>query len=153
MPCWVAPVVAAELWGVSLEHVLCAIADGSIESRREYGFVVVDVAPTGAVPEPRKRAGPPPPTYVVISDGVHSAPESSVLPVAVPWGMNVPGPEPMSVPPPLVPDDVPEIPPIIDDELPPLDDEEDDKPIGNWRQVRSSVGRSRKPPGRQALAA
>ena len=33
-------------------------------------------------------------------------------------------------------------------ELPPLDDEEDDKPIGNWRQVRSNVGRMRRPPTR-----
>ena len=52
MPCWVAPVVAAELWGVSLEHVLGAIADGSIPSGREYGFVVVDVAPRWCRPHP-----------------------------------------------------------------------------------------------------
>jgi hypothetical protein len=158
MPCWVAPVVAAELWGVSLEHVLGAIADGSIPSRHEYGFELVDVAPSGTVPTPRRRDGTPPRTYVVVDEPEAEAPE---LPVAVPWEQGVPGPtcdvvEQWLVPdltghmfpeqaPPPIPAIVPE---VEDPELPPLDDEEDDKPIGNWRQVRSNVGRMRKPPVR-----
>ena len=32
MACWVAPAIAAELWGLDLNHVLGAVADGSIPS-------------------------------------------------------------------------------------------------------------------------
>ena len=148
MPCWVAPVVAAELWGVSLNHVLCAIADGTLPSRREYGFVVVDVAPEGTCPQPR-REGPPPRTYVLASEvtpevlgdfGVPPAPVPEVPPIF--------GSDPIQAPAPA---------PIVDDsgtdELPPLDEEEDDKPISNWRQVRANMARVRKPPGRTPPAA
>lgn len=124
MPCWVAPVIAAELWGVSLEHVLCAIADGTLASQVEYGFTVVDVAPAPLSYQPPRRPDqPPPPTYVLIDD----------------------------LPPPQEPVAVPE---VVDDgdsaELPPLDEEEDDTPIGNWRDVRSKMGRMRRPPKRAA---
>lgn len=142
MPCWVAPVVAAELWGVSLDSLLLAIADGTVPSRREYGFVLVDVAPEGVAPQAPKREGPPPPTYVAVAD---EAPREPEIPVAVPWDIREPGPEPVSRVPEVVPESIPE---IGNDELPPLDEEEDDEPIGNWRQVRSTVGRSRKPPAR-----
>jgi hypothetical protein len=158
MPCWVAPVIAAELWGVSLEHVLGAMADGSIASRREYGFDLVDVAPGGAIPVPRRHDGKPPKTYVAVEEVERDAPE---LPVAVPWEEGVAGPtgdvvEQWVVPdltghmfpeqfPPPIPAVVPE---VEDPELPPLDDEEDDRPIGDWRQVRSNVGRMRRPPAR-----
>jgi hypothetical protein len=150
MPCWVAPVVAAELWGVSLEHVLGAIADGSIPSRREYGFDVVDVAPDGAVPTPRRPDGKPPKTYVTVSEAEEEVPE---LPVAVPWADGVPGPASDSVAEWIAPqEEAPTVPAIVpeieDPELPPLDDEEDDRPIADWRQVRSSVGRTRRPPAR-----
>jgi hypothetical protein len=129
MPCWVAPIVAAELWGVTPGHVLGAIADGSLPSKREYGFVVVDVAPDGACPAPRR--GPPPPTFVLVAD-LPPDPEVPEVPSIVPAEV---------VP---VAEDIVEEP--VSDELPPLDEEEDDKPISNWRQVRSSVGRLRKPP-------
>jgi hypothetical protein len=154
----VAPVVAAELWGVSLEHVLGAMADGSIPTHHEFGFELVDAAPGGAVPAPRRHGDKPPKTYVSVGEAEPDAPE---VPVAVPWGDDVPGPRldrvaewivpelaaqifPEDLPP-AVPEIIPE---AEDPEIPPLDDEEDDKPIGDWRQVRSSVGRTRKPPVR-----
>lgn len=160
MPSWVAPVIAAELWGVSLGHVLGAIADGTIPSHQEYGFVLVDVAPDGVTPPaPRHREGPPPPTYVLVTD--EAAPDGDAT------GESLPAPEPAEVPQPVVP--VPwaidesgpapepapsqQPPPVVDDELPPLDEEEDDKPISNWRQVRSNMGRVRKPPARVPPAA
>lgn len=157
MPCWVAPVVAAELWGVSLGHVLGAIADGTIPSHQEYGFTLVDVAPDGALPQtPCPRQGPPPPTYVVMSDegaadGMTTSddlpatePADAPQPVApVPWAIDEVPPVPAPA----------ELPPIFEDELPPLDEEEDDKPISHWRQVRSSMGRMRKPPARIPPAA
>ena len=145
MPCWVAPIVAAELWGVTPGHVLGAIADGSLPSRREYGFVLVDVAPEGACPAPRN--GPPPPTYVMASD----------LPQV--FGDVADVADVAAEVPPQVPSVVPEVPTDavvedpVSDELPPLDEEEDDKPISHWRQVRASVGRVRKPPTRQPPAA
>ena len=152
MPCWVAPIVAAELWGVTPGHVLGAIADGSLPSRQEYGFVLVDVAPEGACPQPRRQE-PPPPTYTVVSyddAGVESlaagAAWSGPTPVpeiaAEPESAPQPHPEPHPLIAPPVADDA------VDPELPPLDEEEDDVPISNWRQVRSNMGRMRKPPTR-----
>ena len=128
MPCWVAPVVAAELWGVSLEHVITAMADGTLPSRQEYGFTLVDVAPhVGAHQTTRRPNQPPPPTYVVIETSDEPVPQ---VPVVEP----VPAPVNESA----------------YSELPPLDEEEDDVPIMHWRVVRSRVGRSRQPPRRLA---
>ena len=48
MPSWVVPAVAAELWGVSVEHVLAEVAAGRVISRREGEFLFVDVDPNAA---------------------------------------------------------------------------------------------------------
>ena len=40
---WVAPSIAAEIWGVSVEHVLSGIANGSIRSCVDGEFLFVDV--------------------------------------------------------------------------------------------------------------
>ncbi len=48
MPSWVVPSVAAELWGVTVEHVLSEVAAGRIISRTEGEFVFVDVDPNAA---------------------------------------------------------------------------------------------------------
>ena len=40
---WVAPSIAAEIWGVSVEHILAGIADGSIRSNVDGEFLFVDV--------------------------------------------------------------------------------------------------------------
>jgi hypothetical protein len=140
MPCWVVPAVAAELWGVSLELILARIADGSLAAGEECGFIVVDAAPWGTVAQPpRPSSEPPPQTYVAI-------PADSVPP-ALSFGQF----HAEEVPAPAAPV-APVIEPLdeIDPELPPLDDEEDDKPIGNWREVRSRAGRMRRPPLRMA---
>src|SRR5437868_1301974 len=47
MSCWVVPNVAAEIWGISLDEVLQRIQSGSVVSKREYGFLLVDTAPLG----------------------------------------------------------------------------------------------------------
>ena len=126
MPCWVVPVVAAELWGVSVDHVLRAVADGSVPSKQEYGFTVVDVVPDSNALPPRRPDRPPPPTFVLIEE---------LTPIPAPVEAPV-------APPTVDPDDT--------SELPPLDEEEDDVPITNWREVRSRVGRTRTPPKRVA---
>ena len=139
MACWVAPAIAAELWGLDLNHVLGAVADGSIPSRKEFGFTVVDVAPhSGTYQRQRRPDEPLPPTYVVISRDAGEADVSSLLPT----------------PPADQPEPIPVLEPVDetlveDPEIPPLDEEEDDKPISNWRDVRSRVGRSRVPPHRK----
>lgn len=59
MSCWVAPAVAAELWGISIEDVLERVRNGQLASRTELGFVVVDVAPDSpAMPAPAPRPVP-----------------------------------------------------------------------------------------------
>ncbi len=45
MSCWVVPSVAAELWGMAVGEVLNRIRTGSLSSKIEYGFTLVDVAP------------------------------------------------------------------------------------------------------------
>ena len=142
MACWVAPAIAAELWGLDLDHVLGAVADGSIPSRKEFGFTVVDVAPNSATYQRQRRPEePPPPTYVVVSRDTDEADLSDLLPI-FPADQSDPVPVPLPVDETLV----------EDPEIPPLDDEEDDKPISNWRDVRSRVGRSRVPPRRMPPA-
>ena len=52
---WVVPTVAAELWGVSVEHVLGLIQAGRISARDEFGFTWVDYQPGAVVPPARAR--------------------------------------------------------------------------------------------------
>jgi len=40
---WVAPSIAAEIWGVSVEHILAGVADGSILSYVDGQFLFVDM--------------------------------------------------------------------------------------------------------------
>jgi hypothetical protein len=47
MASWVAPSIAAEIWGVSIDHVLGGIADGSIPSFVDGEFLFVDMAGQG----------------------------------------------------------------------------------------------------------
>jgi hypothetical protein len=55
MSCWVVPDVAAELWGISVEEVMESVRQGRIPSRREFHFLLVDVAPDS----PRMPAAKP----------------------------------------------------------------------------------------------
>ncbi|HEY1922121.1 MAG TPA: hypothetical protein VGG44_05095 [Tepidisphaeraceae bacterium] len=47
MSSWVAPGIAAEIWGVSIDHVLDGIANGSIPSYVDGQFLFVDMAGIG----------------------------------------------------------------------------------------------------------
>ena len=57
MTCWVAPTLAAELWGTSVEDILQRIIAGELKSREDGGFLFIDVN------APRLRAADRPPTY------------------------------------------------------------------------------------------
>jgi hypothetical protein len=50
MSSWVAPSVAAEIWGISVDQVLAGIADGSIPSYVDGQFLFVDVRGNGVAP-------------------------------------------------------------------------------------------------------
>jgi hypothetical protein len=57
MSSWVAPSIAAEIWGVSVQHVLDGIANGSIPSHVDGQFLFVDMAGIGF---PRSTPRPQP---------------------------------------------------------------------------------------------
>ncbi|HEV2292918.1 MAG TPA: hypothetical protein VGR35_03630 [Tepidisphaeraceae bacterium] len=61
MSCWVVPTIAAELWGVSVEHVLQRVRGGELAHRVDEGFLFVDVIP----PAPPKVERPP--TFTALS--------------------------------------------------------------------------------------
>ncbi len=74
MSCWVVPAVAAELWGVAVNEVLAQIKRGTLISKNEYGFTLVDVAPQSPTfqrsltpAEPRPLTYQPAPASVAIA--------------------------------------------------------------------------------------
>ena len=82
MSCWVVPTIAAELWGVSLDHVLGQVGEGSVRSKTEHGFMLVDVAPFSEVFRSPRWVGPRPriQTFTVLTpdeyDALHGTPLS-----------------------------------------------------------------------------
>lgn len=69
MSCWVAPIIAAEMWKVSVQSVLDGIQNGTIPTQMEEGFTFVDIAPDGPRFEPPRayRKENRPPTFVLIT--------------------------------------------------------------------------------------
>jgi len=47
MSSWVAPIVAAEIWGISVDQVLAGVANGSIPSMVDGQFLFVDLSGNG----------------------------------------------------------------------------------------------------------
>ncbi len=62
MSCWVAPSVAAEFWGVSIERVLEMMQTGSVPCKTELGFSLLDIS-SGNTTQGVRDSAPPPPTY------------------------------------------------------------------------------------------
>ena len=146
MACWVVPAIAAELWGVTVNHVLAGVRDGSIGSRKEHGFLFVDAAPGSyTYHRPLRPDEPRPPTFVPaaadevtdaltdkvadeLTDGPASAAPARIAEAAT-----------------LAP-----VPPaeafVEDDEIPPLDPEEDDTPLPPRDAIRAAVARQRRRP-------
>ena len=128
MACWVVPAIAAELWGVTVHHVLAGVRDGSIESRHEHGFVFVDAAPGSyTYQRPRRPDEPPLPTFVMVQPEHGAEPVSEETPEEA-----VVRPAPVAE--------------VEDAELPPLDLEEDDTPLPPRDAVRAAVSRQRRRP-------
>ena len=125
MSCWVVPTIAAEVWGVPVEHLLQRIRDGELAYRVDEGFMFVDVAP----PPPPKVEHPP--TFTALSqaelDALRDAEEELVK-----------APEPVVA-------QVNE-----DEESQSPDDDEASVDLGDWRTARQRVAMTRIPPGQRA---
>lgn len=68
MSCWVVPTIAADLWGVPVQHVLSCIREGRVPSKVENGFIFVDVAPhSPTIAAPRRLAVNRPRTFVTVT--------------------------------------------------------------------------------------
>lgn len=138
MSCWVAPSLAAELWGISIEQVLQRTRSGEVACCEDYGFFLVDVAPESPAIDIGRSAAPPPATFVPIS-----AEE-----------MNALAGEPTdSTPPDSAPSSQPEDAPAH-----PQEDEGHDPPapavpFEEWRNVRRRMSRLRIPPRQRACDA
>lgn len=57
MSCWVVPAVAASFWGVAIDEVLRRVEQHEVVSKRDMGFLLVDVAPD----KPNRTLGKLPP--------------------------------------------------------------------------------------------
>lgn len=57
MSCWVVPAVAASYWGVAVEEVLRRVEGNEVVSKRDMGFLLIDVAPD----QPNRTLGRLPP--------------------------------------------------------------------------------------------
>jgi hypothetical protein len=135
MSCWVVPTIAAEIWGVSVDHVLSQVRDGHLPHQLDEGFMFVDVFSHGGGGGcgVAKQVEPPPPTFIVLSEA-----EVEALGKA---------------------DEEPRVDPIDDSgveeetESQSPDDDEASVDLGDWRAARQRVGRTRIPPGARTRAA
>jgi hypothetical protein len=144
MACWVVPAIAAELWGVAVNHVLSGIRDGSIASRKEHGFVFVDAAPGGyTYHRPRRPDEPIPATFVLVqpADDAAIPEEPSTEPSPELSGAEMTAAGESHAPLKWV-----SAPAAEDDGLPPLDEEEDNTPLPPRDAVRAAVARQRRRP-------
>ena len=132
MSCWVVPTIAAEIWGVSVDHVLSLVRDGHLPHQIDEGFMFVDIVP-GV-----RRCEPPPPTFTVLSEAeVEALGEADADADA---------------------DEEPRIEPIEEmsiEEEPESQSPDNDEAfveLDDWRAVRQRVGRTRIPPSRAQAA-
>src|SRR5687768_6336715 len=132
MACWVVPAIAAEFWGVSIDHVMGQVRDGHVESKSEDGFLFVDVAPESLPFNAQPAAAPPPPTYALVTreeiEALGVEPESLVMRREE----EADGPTDAD-------DAVEEDPPDAETVV-----HADERP--DWHLVRSTVARTRRPP-------
>ena len=119
MSCWVVPTIAAEIWGVSVDHLLQQVREGKLAYRVDEGFMFVDVEPP---PQPKVEH---PPTFTVLSvaelEALRDAEEDYVV------SQHDEDEESQS----------------------PGDNDEASVELGDWRTARRRVGMTRIPPGQQ----
>ncbi len=137
MSCWVVPSIAAELWHVSLKHILSCVENGRLDSMKAAGFTFVDIAPAGAIVS-ADDARPRPRTYVPLDpDELAALADDSVASIAA-----------LAPPAPAIPDSSDPLPDIDIDALAspdPLD--EPQRPWTGWHAPRAAARQLRRPPG------
>jgi hypothetical protein len=83
MPCWVAPIIAAEIWGLPKDCIAACLRDGSILAKTESGFVFLDVtsriSQTAAIARHRSLLGWPPTFTQFVTPAESAALHSSPL--------------------------------------------------------------------------
>ena len=151
MPCWVAPAVAAEMWGMPVDHVMAKVRDGVVPSKTEAGFLFVDIMPEPSAPAMQLPSGPAPETFVTVSDA-----ELEALSAPAEPAISVPAPDaPAYAASPFVvettirytEDDAEGAQPAFEDEETPTFSAKD------WQRVRAQTARLRRAPGAAAVAA
>lgn len=120
MSSWVAPAVAAEMWGTSLQQVMEWVANGTVASYVDGQFLFVDIASRGY----ERAAQPPPPAPTT-----NQEPEEVVTPEEL-TALTRPATEY----------------PVDEDTLPEHEDDSPQRDISQWRSARQSASRQRKAP-------
>jgi hypothetical protein len=138
MPSWVAPAVAAELWGVTVAHILAEVVAGRLGSRTEGELLFVDIDPSREACAPQARpqayrrslawtASTTTQPIVTAAERDALLEESSVLSEFEIENEFA--------------DDAPAVQSLADDDVP------------NWDEVRAHVSRTRRPPAAPAREA
>jgi hypothetical protein len=139
MSCWVVPTIAAELWGVSIDHVLQQVRDGHLPHRVHEGFMFVDVAPHGGGCGIVKPAAMNPPTFTALSEAeIDALCDETVADIEAAETVEAHAD---------VEDRNEE-----EESQSPADDEAS-VDLGDWRAARQRVGRTRIPPRAKPQAA
>jgi len=116
MSCWVAPTVAAELWGCTVESIWSAIREGRLVTRIENGWTFIDAMPDASASAQLPRAMCPP-TFSAVS-------QAELAALSAPFQL-------------------PEEDTKTEDAFAMLDDS---SMAGDWREVRSRTATLRRPP-------
>lgn len=133
MSCWVAPSIAADMWGLSLAEVMSLTERGEIQSQTTHGFFLVDLHRQIIVE-------PPPPTFIDMSRQ-----ELTALGEEIARSTSASSDEPASHSP-VEPSNLPAT------EIMPSSQDEESVSIEDWREVRRRTGRLRVPPNRRPPA-
>ena len=135
-----------------VDHVMAKIREGAIPSKSEAGFLFVDIMPEPWAPSSQAPSGPPPETFVSMSDAELEALATPSEPPAPALAFNAPAytssPFVMETTIRYAEDEDEE------DGVEPFEDEETPTfSAKDWRRVRAETGRTRKPPARLAASA
>jgi hypothetical protein len=145
MPCWVAPAVAAEMWGMPVDHVMAKVREGAVPTKTEAGFLFVDIMPEPWAPAAQAPSGPPPETFVSMSDAELEALATPAEPPTPALAFDAPA----YTSSPFVMENTTRYAEDEDDGVEPFQDEETPTfSAKDWRRVRAETGRMRKPPAR-----
>lgn len=120
MSSWVAPSVAAEIWGVSVDQIMAGIANGSIPSYVDGQFLFVDIQGKGITPSSSRSAA----IENVVTEEEYKA---------LTYEPRQPDPEISS-----------------SDEPPIDEEDEMGRDVGAWRTAREQSARTRRPPNSEA---